>query len=180
MQTSHLQAAKVVLLNIPTESKWLRTTMSDWENRGWGVVIWRLDDNLQRRERSSLVAQWVKDLVWPLLWLKYRFDPWCRNLRMLWVWPKRCDKPPSSLSRGLRCPKIQLHSLSSFLAMWATAIFKSAIPALQGVALEDTYSLGMGDVVFNQPLWTSNTNYTNPESPGLCHQLSSKSKTHSL
>ena len=51
------------------------------------------------------------------------------------------------------------------------AVFTSAIPALQGVVPKDTYSLGMENVLFNQPLWTSNTNYTDPESPVPFHHL---------
>ena len=39
---------------------------------------------------SSLVAQWVKDLALLLLW--HGFDPWPRNVCMLWVWPKTTYK----------------------------------------------------------------------------------------
>ena len=39
---------------------------------------------------SSLLALWVMDLALSLLWLRSllwcRFDPWLRNLCMLWVW----------------------------------------------------------------------------------------------
>ena len=43
--------------------------------------------------RSSLVAQWAGDSalsllrLWLLLWLG--FDPWPRNVRMQWAWPKK-------------------------------------------------------------------------------------------
>ena len=45
------------------------------------------NETSRRRELSSLVVQWVKDLTWSLLWL--RFDPWAGNHHMLWVWPKK-------------------------------------------------------------------------------------------
>ena len=39
--------------------------------------------------RSSLVAQWVKDLVWSLQWLWLllwqEFDPWPRNFHVPWA-----------------------------------------------------------------------------------------------
>ena len=42
--------------------------------------------------RSSLVAQWVKDLALSLLWLRplkwCRFDPWPGNFYMPWAPPK--------------------------------------------------------------------------------------------
>ena len=42
---------------------------------------------------SSLVVQWVKELVLTLLWLRLllwrRFDPQPRNFRMARVWPKK-------------------------------------------------------------------------------------------
>ena len=41
---------------------------------------------------SSLVVQWVKDLVLSLQWLRsllwYVLDPWPRNFCMLWAWPQ--------------------------------------------------------------------------------------------
>ena len=47
---------------------------------------------LSCENRSSLVAQWVKDLVLSLqqlgLLLWHRFDPWPRNFCMLWAQPK--------------------------------------------------------------------------------------------
>ena len=42
---------------------------------------------------SSLVTQWVGDLVSSLQWLgsllEHGFDPWSRNFHMLWAWPKK-------------------------------------------------------------------------------------------
>ena len=42
------------------------------------------------------LAQWVKDPEGPQLWrrpqLRLRFNPWPRNFRMLWVWPKKKKK----------------------------------------------------------------------------------------
>ena len=39
------------------------------------------------------MAQWVKDLVLSLLWLRllpwHKFDPWSEKFRVLWVQPKR-------------------------------------------------------------------------------------------
>ena len=40
--------------------------------------------------RSSLVAQWVKDLVWSLR--QFGFHPWSENFFMLWAWPKKRGK----------------------------------------------------------------------------------------
>ena len=41
--------------------------------------------------RRSLVAQWVKDQVFSLLWLwsllLHGFDPWPGDFCMLWEWP---------------------------------------------------------------------------------------------
>lgn len=34
---------------------------------------------------SSLVAQWLKNLVLKLLW--HRFDPWPQSVHMMRVWP---------------------------------------------------------------------------------------------
>ena len=46
--------------------------------------------------RSSLVAQWVKDLALLLLWLwlqlRLGFDLWPRNFCMPWAWPKKVLK----------------------------------------------------------------------------------------
>ena len=43
--------------------------------------------------QSSLVAQWVKDLTWALLWLWLlpwlRFHPWPRKLHMMQVWQEK-------------------------------------------------------------------------------------------
>ena len=45
------------------------------------------------------MAQWVKDpaLLMMQLWLRlwHRFDPWPRNIHMLWVQPKNKNKPPN-------------------------------------------------------------------------------------
>ena len=45
---------------------------------------------------SSLLAQWVKDPVLSLLWLRsllwYRFDPWSENFYMRWA----CLHPPKN------------------------------------------------------------------------------------
>ena len=42
--------------------------------------------------RSSLVAQWVKDLVLSLLWLRFllrhELDLWPGHLCMAWAWPR--------------------------------------------------------------------------------------------
>ena len=39
------------------------------------------------------MTQWVKDLALSLLWLWLQlwcgFDPWPRNFRMPWTWPKK-------------------------------------------------------------------------------------------
>ena len=50
----------------------------------------------RREDWSSLVAQWVKDPALSLLWL--RFDPWPRNFRMLWMWPKHKNKVKGDVS----------------------------------------------------------------------------------
>ena len=48
---------------------------------------------MENGDRSSLVAQWVKDLVLSLVWLGlllwHRFNPWLWNFCMLWVLPKK-------------------------------------------------------------------------------------------
>ena len=42
---------------------------------------------------SSLTAQWVKDLMLSLLWLRqllwHKFNPWPGNFHMLHVWPQK-------------------------------------------------------------------------------------------
>ena len=52
-------------------------------------LIWLVSFR-KRRLGSSLVAQWVKDPVLSLLWLRSllwgRFDPWPRNVCMLQMW----------------------------------------------------------------------------------------------
>ena len=49
-----------------------------------------------KKTRSSLVTQKVKDLVLPLLWLGsllwFGLDPWPRNFCMLWQGPKKKKK----------------------------------------------------------------------------------------
>jgi len=44
----------------------------------------------EKKNRSSLVAQWVKDPVLSLLWLGsrlwYRSEPWSKNFHMPWIW----------------------------------------------------------------------------------------------
>lgn len=46
-----------------------------------------------RKERSSPVAQWIKDpilsLQWPRLLLQHRFDPWPGNFYRPWAQPKK-------------------------------------------------------------------------------------------
>ena len=48
---------------------------------------------LKKKKWSSLVVQWIKDLVLSLLWLRlllwHRFNPWPRNFHMPWMHPKR-------------------------------------------------------------------------------------------
>ena len=46
---------------------------------------------LRIKPRSSLVAQWIKDLVLSLLWP--RFHPWHWNFHMPWSWPEKRRKP---------------------------------------------------------------------------------------
>ena len=41
----------------------------------------------ESQSRSSLVAQWVKDLALTLLW--HGFNPWPGNFHMLWAQPKK-------------------------------------------------------------------------------------------
>ena len=47
----------------------------------------------QRKLRSALAVQQVKDLVLSLLWLRsqlwHRFDPWPWNFHMPWAWQKK-------------------------------------------------------------------------------------------
>ena len=45
---------------------------------------------LKNEYRSSLVAQFIKDLVLSLL--SYEFDPRPRNFHVLWVWQKKKKK----------------------------------------------------------------------------------------
>ena len=51
---------------------------------------------------SSLLAQWIKDPVLSLQWLRlllwYRFDPWPRNFCMPWVWSKKREKTSTKYS----------------------------------------------------------------------------------
>ena len=51
---------------------------------------------------SSLVVQWIKDLVLPLLWLRsllwHRFDPWPGNCHMLREWPEMKNKQKALLA----------------------------------------------------------------------------------
>ena len=54
--------------------------------RKWGVN----KQNRNKRVRSSLVAQQVKDPALLLLW--YRFYPWPRNFCMLWAWLEKKKK----------------------------------------------------------------------------------------
>ena len=47
---------------------------------------------------SSLVVQWVKDLVWSLQWLGLLlwcgFESWPWNFRRPWAWsPRKCVSP---------------------------------------------------------------------------------------
>ena len=46
-----------------------------------------------RRARSAHMAQWVKDPVFSLEWLRWllwgRFSPWPGNIHILWTWPKK-------------------------------------------------------------------------------------------
>ena len=48
------------------------------------------------------MAQWVKDLALPLLWLGsllgHRFNPWPRNSHMLQVWPPKKIPPEGFIS----------------------------------------------------------------------------------
>ena len=50
----------------------------------------------QRKLRSALAVQQVKDLVLSLLWLRsklwHRFDPWPWNFHMPWAWQKKKGK----------------------------------------------------------------------------------------
>ena len=52
----------------------------------------------QRKLRSALAVQQVKDLVLSLLWLRsklwHRFDPWPWNFHMPWAWQKKKRAKP--------------------------------------------------------------------------------------
>ena len=62
---------------------------------------------------SSLVAQWVKDLVLSLQWLGllswHRFDPLTRSFYMLQMWPKKSrDAGTQSVAAKLSAPSLPL------------------------------------------------------------------------
>ena len=50
------------------------------------------------------VMQWVKDVVWSLLWCRsllcHRFDPWPWNFCMPWTWPKKKKKKKKKKKSG--------------------------------------------------------------------------------
>ena len=52
------------------------------------------------------MAQWVKDLVWFMLWLRpllwCKFDPWPGNFHMPQVWPKRKKSEVGEISDSPR------------------------------------------------------------------------------
>ena len=68
---------------------------------------------------SSLVAQWVKDPVFPQLRLRLqlwlRYHPWLKNFHMLQVWPhKNAYYESSGMEQGLR---VSAYPTSSHMQM---------------------------------------------------------------
>ena len=67
-----------------------------------------------KKERSSFVAQGVKDLVLSLLciWLQlwHSFNPWLGNFHMLWAWPEKKKKKKIRAEKGAITPPFEIVS----------------------------------------------------------------------
>ena len=73
------------------EKAYLKRYDSIYMAFGKGRII-----GMENRSWSSLVVQWVEDLV--VVLLQHRFDPWPRHFHMLWAWPKRKKKLRKQIS----------------------------------------------------------------------------------
>ena len=58
-----------------------------WWKKSFRRIPYLFKHSLKVLFGSSLVAQWVKDLAFSMLW--HGFYPWPRNFCMLRIWPKK-------------------------------------------------------------------------------------------
>ena len=74
-----------------TTVEWNNALPTIFSNRCFGRMVLIKETILKKKKkkktRSSLVVQWVKDMVLSLLWC--RFDTWASNFCMQWARPKK-------------------------------------------------------------------------------------------
>ena len=86
LANNHMEASPVEFQNDSNPDDTL-TTVYDGLWARERAKLYQIPDLQKLMLRSSLMAQWVKNPVLSLQWL--RFDPWLRKVCMLQVWPKK-------------------------------------------------------------------------------------------